>query len=190
MDLLDDLLRDEGVLGVARLFVAPSFRPVEVYTAVYTDTAVRICLDQGVFRSSVTKALKEVRRVRPFARWETLKMAALAAPACETLTCDGTTYGHYIRDRLTNLDVRWSNPDADEHRPQRVLIAAYRKLIDLAGLRLERGRRVTIRSGMFAGLEGEVLSVDEYRGLVIVSVPLLGKGAEMRLPWEEVEFAG
>jgi transcription antitermination factor NusG len=188
--MLMELLSGEGVMGVARLAIVPSFDPAEVYTLVYTETAVTVSAEQSAFVGSATRELRELRRMRLLANWQTIRSAALGAPSCSSMSVDGTTYRHSICDHSTVLDVEWSNPDPKTHRAQCALIAAYRKLIDLAGVRLEVGRGVIVRTGMFAGLEGKITWINERCDRVRVKVTMLGKGAEVELPCNDVRLPG
>jgi hypothetical protein len=187
---LVDQLSGEGVVGVGSLATAPSFLPSESYTLVYTEAVVTVSAQQGSFVGSAVRELTELRRVRLLATWQTLRAAAVAAPSCSTKRLDGTTYRHSIRDRSTALDAEWNNPDPHEHRAQCALIAAYRKVIDLAGVRLQKGRRVIVRTGMFAGLEGTVTAVNECPDQVRVKVAILGRAAEVELTCNDVQLPG
>ena len=88
---LMELLNGEGVVGVARLAIAPNFHPAELYTLVYTEPVVTVSAEQGTFLGGAALGLRELRRLRLLAIWQALRAAALAAPSCTTRSVETGT---------------------------------------------------------------------------------------------------
>jgi transcriptional antiterminator NusG len=53
--------------------------------------------------------------------------------------------------------------------------------------RFDRGERVKVKEGVFAGMEGEVKEIIEAKGLVRVEVTIFGRPVPVELEYWQVE---
>src|SRR5262245_8795710 len=100
---LEQFFQGQGVIGAARLCVNPNFSKDYAFTLVYTETTLFASVSEGqlsspthCFQGSVTKPLKELKRLPLLASWQALREGARAAPSCMTLTFHGTTFHHSV----------------------------------------------------------------------------------------------
>jgi hypothetical protein len=186
---LADFLQRESVVGAVRFTICPSFSPASLFNFIYSSDSVTLFKLVGGNCVAAELRLTDVNNLGPVTTWTALRETALAAPSCMTLVKDGDTYSHSLRDRITSVDAHWSNPSAREHPHQCSLISAYDRLIALAWPPLA-GRRVIVRTGAFAGQEGQIQWADEESNLVSVAVRLMGKQVVLPLSFDDLDIDG
>lgn len=165
---LTELLAGDGVLGVVRWIVIPSFSPECVHTFVYRADSVSIETVKNrdetrtapdVVRRSTTLSFASSCVPPRIASWDSLVASARQAPDCMSCTLDGIAYRHHVRSADLALDAEWSNPRFPDHAMQVYLITDYQQLIDEADLfpeeRAAAQKRKLIRRAQAAGVRKE-----------------------------------
>lgn len=151
------------VRGVLDFTVQPSFEPQTVLRIVYREDsaelqAARITSAYEVFRGPLTPdSLRERARnvtvmekasrtvafremPEPLRRAQDVQEYAEVAVSCWTDTLDGTGYWHRAMTPSYEASASWRNPSRRQHRPQRVLISAYKECIRMTGLSFPNAR--------------------------------------------------
>lgn len=190
------LLLGEGVVGVSRIEIFPSFQGPMMCTLIYRADSVAIDVFDGraeamknAFRAKSTKRLDDMHDFGPLATWAKLRECADLAPTCSTdFVCDGTSYHHAALDWNGGVESRWSNPNWSNHQEACELKDGYEWLMESSGFLLDIGTCVRIRTGIMAGLIGRVATLDPFDGKLELVVDLCGAEAHVELTVNDVEF--
>jgi transcriptional antiterminator NusG len=78
-----------------------------------------------------------------------------------------------------------------EHEVERMLGRQGEKIADVkhAKPKFDRGDRVKVKDGTFAGMEGEVKEILEAKGLVRVELTIFGRPVPVELEYWQVEHS-
>jgi len=142
LETLDLMVAAPTARGATRLFICPSFEPIEAITLIYYNEKVAIshtvsgddawervaCGDDSPMDSQMphkTRDFAPVDLPAQFQNWEVIADAVAHAGSCMSDNPDGIPYYHFAFGEGVDSTVAWFNPTKAANPRQCAMIDAY-----------------------------------------------------------------